>query len=147
MERGGLNCELLTSIVSDATKAAELPSYLPLLKSLIESGATFEVAGARIGISKTTAQRWIAKHGTDATRRLKPRLSSEQSERIRELRRNGKTFLEIVDALGVSRGSAYRHAKRKATKRCPLCRQLYNGNCCLLCEARSYRKRSTAATA
>ncbi|WP_197355560.1 helix-turn-helix domain-containing protein [Aureliella helgolandensis] len=124
-----------------------MPRNLPRLVKLLASGATLETAGAKIGISKTTAQRWIARYGTDARRRIKPRLTCETSRRIRELRREGKTLRQIADDLGVSPGSVHSHAARPTARRCSKCRQRYSGENCLLCEARSYRQNALAATA
>ena len=43
-----------------------MPTFLPMLRELLASGQTLTTAGAYLGISRSSAHRWIDRYGMDA---------------------------------------------------------------------------------
>lgn len=122
------------SVNSHAIRMLELPSFLPELKRLLAAGATLELAGQAVGISRSAAHRWIDRYGMDAKRRRRTRISPETKQTIRELRRAGHSIAAVAVLTGVSRDSVTRYQVAPQTFRCRQCGGLNIAAHCRRCE-------------
>jgi transposase len=91
---------------------------------MLASGQSLEAAGLAVGISKSSAHRWIERYGMDAVggRRVKPRLTAEQRDRIHNMRRRGNSVSKTARTAGTSRDTVRRiAAMERPSFRCPTC--------------------------
>ncbi len=121
-------------------KGTRVPRFLPRLRRLLASGETLASAGQQLGISKSAAQRWIARFGMDAMgrRREAQRLTIEQTHQIISLRKRGGSIRSIALRLEIDRKTVRRHAgKADAVYRCPTCGGKTKVSPCLVCSVSS----------
>ncbi|GAB5402824.1 MAG: hypothetical protein Aurels2KO_10550 [Aureliella sp.] len=112
-----------------------MPVFVSELRALVSAGATLAAASKRLGLSKSAAQRWLARY--PCKRRTKPRISEETRDQVRELHRLGYSLHAIAQLTQIGFGSVHRILQTKPTRyRCNKCGGLNLQPACIVCAAR-----------
>lgn len=100
-----------------------MPTFLPMLRELLASGQTLTTAGAYLGISRSSAHRWIDRYGMDAdSRRTKPRVPPDDRARIQALVARGTSTRAVANRFGIARSTVRQIVDQPpAAFRCPTC--------------------------
>lgn len=116
-----------------------MPTFLPTLRELLASGHTLAAAGSYLGLSKSSAHRWIDRYGMDAdSRRTKPRIPPEDRARIQSLIGRGTSARATAKEIGVARSTVRQIAAAPpAANRCPKCGAKSLLSNCLPCDLRN----------